>query len=83
MLNDAGCIAPERRASAGPMLQMGAALASGFANAEGGLDSVTILNVEVESDRALVGYQTKTKKGMERRDNVRAEKMSGSWYIAP
>ena len=76
------CLAPQNRPGAEPMLQMGAALASAFVKSEGGLDSVTILKVDIEGDRALVGYQTKTKKGMERRDSARAEKINGTWYVA-
>jgi len=76
------CIAPELREEAAPMLQMGMEIASAFMKSEGGLDSVTILRVEVEGDTALVGYQTKTKQGMERADTVRAQKIAGTWYIA-
>jgi hypothetical protein len=64
------------------MLEMGMALASAFTKSEGGLDSVSILRVEIESDTALVGYQTKTKQGMERSDTLRAQKVAGTWYVA-
>ena len=76
------CIAPEKRQMAAPMLQMGSGIAAGFTKAEGGLDSVTILDEKIEGDRAVVAYQTKTKKGMERRDTVRAEKINGKWFVA-
>jgi hypothetical protein len=76
------CIAPEKRGSAQMAIQMGSGIASAFVKSEGGLDSVTILNVDVQGDKALVGYQTKTKQGMERRDSGRAEKINGTWYIA-
>jgi len=76
------CIAPQNRSNASAPIQMGAALASGFTKAEGGLDAVTILKVEVQGDHATVAYQTKTKKGMERRDTGRAEKVQGTWYVA-
>ena len=76
------CIAPQNRAGAEPALQMGSALASAFVKSEGGLDSVSILKVDIEGDRAVVAYQTKTKRGMERRDSGRAEKINGTWYVA-
>lgn len=75
------CIAPEMRAQAAPLLRMGMQIVSAFVNSEGGLDSVTILREEVEGDMALVGYQTKTKQGMERADTVRTQKIGGTWYI--
>jgi hypothetical protein len=76
------CIAPQNRSNASAPVQMGAALVSGFTKAEGGLDSVTILKVEVQGDHATVAYQTKTKKGAERSDTGRAEKVQGTWYVA-
>lgn len=77
------CIDPAKRQNAAQIIQMGAQIASAFANEEGGLDSITILREEAEGDKALVGYQTKTKKGGERNDTVRAEKINGTWYVAP
>lgn len=77
------CIDPAKQNQAGKMMEMGAALASAFVKAEGGLDSVKILSVQTEGDKARVAYQTKTKKGMERSDNVRTEKINGKWYVAP
>jgi hypothetical protein len=76
------CIVPDMREEAAPMLEMGMEIASAFIESEGGLDSVSILRVEIESDTALVGYQTKTKQGMERSDTLRAQKVAGTWYIA-
>ena len=76
------CIAPQNRSNASAPVQMGAALVSGFTKAEGGLDSVKILKVDVQGDHAIVAYQTKTKKGMERSDTGRAEKVQGAWYVA-
>jgi hypothetical protein len=76
------CIAPEKRGSAQMAIEMGSGIASAFVKSEGGLDSVTILNVEIQGDKALVGYQTKTKQGMERSDSGRAEKINGTWYVA-
>ena len=75
------CIAPEQRAEAAPLLRMGMQIASAFVKSEGGLDSVTILRVEIEGDMSLVGYQTKTKQGMERADTVRTQKVGGTWYV--
>lgn len=77
------CIDPAKRQQAGQLLEMATAIASGFAQVEGGLDSVTILSEDVQGDRAQVGYQTKTKKGVERRDSLRTEKINGTWYVAP
>ena len=77
------CIDPAKREMARAMIPMGVAVASGFAKSEGGLDSVSILHVEEQGNVALVGYQTKTKQGMERRDNLRTEKVNGTWYVAP
>jgi hypothetical protein len=76
------CIVPEMREEAAPMLEMGMEIASAFIESEGGLDSVSILRVEVETDTAIVGYQTKTKQGMERSDTLRAQKVAGTWYVA-
>lgn len=75
------CIAPESREEAAPLLRMGMEIVSAFVDSEGGLDSVKILRVEVEGNLALVGYQTKTKQGMERADTIRTEKIAGTWYI--
>ncbi len=77
------CIDPAKRKGAEEIIQMGAAIASGFVSAEGGLDSVTILREEVQGDRALVGYQTKTKRAGERSDTIHTEKINGTWYVAP
>ena len=76
------CIVPDLREEAAPMLEMGMELASAFVESEGGLDSVTIIRTEVEGDMALVGYQTKTKQGMERSDTLRVRKVAGTWYVA-
>lgn len=65
------------------MIGIGAEIASNFAKEEGGLASITIVREEVEGDNALVGYTTKTRDGNERSDTVRAEKINGTWYIAP
>lgn len=77
------CIDPAKRKDAEPMIQMGVQIASAFAKEEGGLASITIVREEVQGDQALVGYQTKTKKGGERGDTARAEKINGTWYVAP
>jgi hypothetical protein len=77
------CIDPAKRKGVEEIIQMGAAMASAFTREEGGLESVTILREEAEGDRALLGYQTRTKKGGERRDTVHAEKINGTWYVAP
>lgn len=77
------CIDPAKRSMAGPMLEMGIGIASGFAKMEGGLDSVSIIKVDGEGDRARVAYMSKTKKGVERRESVNAEKINGKWYVAP
>ena len=77
------CIDPAKRKGAEEIIQMGAAIASAFVSAEGGLDSVTILREEVQGDKALVGYQTKTKRAGERSDTMHAEKINGTWYVAP
>jgi hypothetical protein len=76
------CVVPDMREEAAPMLEMGMEIASAFIESEGGLDSVSILRVEIETDTAIVGYQTKTKQGMERSDTLRAQKVAGTWYIA-
>ena len=44
-----------------------------FVKSEGGLDSVTILNVDVQGDKALVVYQTKTKQGKEQIITAKAD----------
>ncbi len=77
------CIDPAKRKDAEPMIQMGVEIASAFAKSEGGLASVSIVREEVQGDRALVGYQTKTRKGGERGDTARAERVKGTWYVAP
>jgi len=77
------CIDPAKREAIKELIAMGAEIASAFAKEEGGLASVTIVREEVEGDNALVGYTTKTKDGNERSDTVRAEKINGTWYIAP
>jgi len=77
------CIDPAKRSIAGPMLDMGIGIASGFANMEGGLDSVAISQVDSQGERARVAYVSKTKKGVERREAVNAEKINGKWYVAP
>lgn len=77
------CIDPAKRSMAGPMLDMGIGIASGFAKMEGGLDSVSILTVEAQGDRARVAYLSRTKKGVERREAANAEKVGGKWYVAP
>jgi hypothetical protein len=77
------CIDPAKRKDVAEIIQMGTEIASGFAKEEGGLASITIVREEVEGDRALVGYQTKTKKGGERGDTAHAEKINGTWYVAP
>jgi hypothetical protein len=77
------CIDPAKRSMAGPMLDMGIGIASGFAKMEGGLDSVSVVTVESQGDRARVAYLSKTKKGVERRESANAEKINGKWYVAP
>lgn len=77
------CIDPAKRKQAEKILELGVTVAAGFASAEGGLDSVTILNEDVQGDRARVGYQSRTKKGVERRASANAEKINGTWYVAP
>ncbi len=65
------------------MLDMGIGIASGFAKLEGGLDTVVISQVDAQGERARVAYVSKTKKGVERREAVNAEKVNGQWYVAP
>ena len=77
------CIDPAKREAVKEIIGMGAEIASAFAKEEGGLASVTIVREEIEGDRALVGYTTKTKQGGERSDTVNTEKINGTWYIAP
>jgi hypothetical protein len=77
------CIDPAKRGQIGGIIEMGAVVASSVAKEEGGLESITIIREEVEGDRALVGYTTKTKSGSERSDTVHTEKINGTWYIAP
>lgn len=77
------CIDPAKRSMAGPMLDMGIGIASGFAKMEGGLDSVVISQVDSQGERARVAYVSKTKKGVERREAANAEKINGKWYVAP
>jgi hypothetical protein len=76
------CVAPEKRAGAEPIIQLGSQVAMAFIKSEGGLDSVTIVNEEVQGDRARIGYKTRTRKGMERMDSVSAERINGTWYVA-
>ncbi|HUK84203.1 MAG TPA: DUF4878 domain-containing protein [Verrucomicrobiae bacterium] len=77
------CIDPAKRKDVAEMIQMGAAIASAFAKEEGGLESVTILNEDIQGDQARLGYQTKTKKGGVRSDVAHVEKINGTWYVAP
>lgn len=76
------CIAPADRQQGEEIVKFASGLVSAFVKAEGGLDSVTILKETVEGDRAMVSYQTRTKKGVERQDNTRVRKIDGAWYIA-
>ncbi len=77
------CIDPAKRKAAEGLIQFGVSTASAFTKKEGGVDSVAILNQDIQGDRARVGYQTKTKSGREHRASLSAEKIKGTWYVAP
>jgi Domain of unknown function (DUF4878) len=77
------CIDPAKRKAAVDLIQFGSSMAVEFTKKEGGIDSVTILNQDLQGDRARVGYLTKTKSGRERRAALSAEKIKGTWYVAP
>ena len=77
------CIDPAKRKTAEPLIQFGAETAAAFVKSGGGIDSITVLNEDIQGDKARVGYQTKTKNGRESRKALNAEKINGTWYVAP